>query len=218
MVERAKISKKRYLIAFVITLGIFLLGIFLGVILTETKLSKIDDLQLQFRTRLLSLELQSLLVGEDICNFQDVDLLVEELGELGETLNSMEDQLGKNDDRVLALKNYYSLLQIRHMLYIQDFNKKCDNKFTIVLFFYSNDESVCPDCQNQGYILSYLRAKYHYIRVYSYDIDLNSPVVRALLKLNSVEGAPYIVVDDNGYSGFRDKEFLEGIINEEEVS
>src|SRR3989344_7881253 len=114
MVER-QLSGKRYFLAFILTTGIFLLGLFLGIILNNQKFDKIDDLQLQFRTQLSTIELQNALTQGDICNFNDVDVLVDELSKLGQTLTSMESQLGKHDKEVIVLKEYYELLEIRHM-------------------------------------------------------------------------------------------------------
>ncbi len=212
MVEERKMSKGRYFIAFVLASGIFLLGLSLGFILTSAKFRGIDDAQLDLRTKIASLEVQGLLIKDNLCNIDDADYLVEELSDIGETLTSMEDDLGKNNKRVLLLKDYYSLLEIRHMLYTEELNSKCGKDFVVVLFFYSNDEKMCPDCEAQGYVLSYMRAKYPKLRVYSFDSGTSNPAVKSLMMLNNVKSVPSVVIKGKLFSGYQDRDVIEGYI------
>ncbi|MEK6947652.1 MAG: hypothetical protein AABX19_00260 [Nanoarchaeota archaeon] len=209
MVERAGVSKKRYFLAFLLATGIFSIGLLLGITLTSAKLSEVEKLQIEFRNRLTNLEMEDLLTEGKICQFSDVDNLVDELSKIGETLTSIENDPSTNHDDILALKEYYSLLEIRHMIYMQKFNEQCGKKLDIVLYFYSNDEEKCIDCSSQGYILSYIRNKYSNVRIYSYDIDIDNPAIRTLMKLNNVTAAPSLIINDEFYSGYQDKKLIE---------
>src|SRR3989344_2696942 len=209
MVERADVSKKRYIIAFLLATGIFSIGLLLGITLTSAKLSEVEKLQIEFRNRLINLEMEDLLTEGKICQFSDVDDLVDELNKIGETLTSIEDDPGTNRDELVALKEYYSLLEIRHMVYMQKFNEQCGKKLSIILYFYSNDDEKCVDCASQGYILSYIRNKYSNVRIYSYDIDIDNPAIRTLMKINNVTAAPSLVINDDLYAGYNDKKFVE---------
>ena len=213
MVERAKVSNTRYFIAFILTTGIFTLGLFLGIILTDAKLSEVEKLQLEFRNRLTNLEIEDLLIDDKICQFDDINILVDELSNIGETITAIEDDPHTKKDSIVALKEYYSLLEIRHMIFMQKFNHECGNNYDIILYFYSNDEDKCPDCASQGYILSYLRDKYDNVRVYSYDVDLNNPTIRTLMQINNVTEVPSLVINDVLYNKYSTREFKEKTIS-----
>ena len=180
MVKRADVSRKRYIIAFLLATGIFSIGLLLGITLTSAKLSEVEKLQIEFRNRLINLEMEDLLTEGKICQFSDVDDLVDELNKIGETLTSM-----------------------------QKFNEQCGKKLDIILYFYSNDDEKCVDCASQGYILSYIRNKYSNVRIYSYDIDIDNPAIRTLMKINNVTAAPSLVINDDLYAGYNDKKFVE---------
>ena len=209
MVERVGISKKRYFIAFLLATGIFSIGLLLGITLTSAKLSEVEKLQIEFRNRLTNLEMEDLLTEGKICQFGDVDELVGELVKIGETLTSIENDPTTNHEDLIALKEYYSLLEIRHMVYMKKFNEQCGKKLNIVLYFYSNDEQKCVDCSSQGYILSYIRNKYSNVRVYSYDIDVDNAAIKTLMKINNVTTAPSLVINDQFYQGYQGKDLIE---------
>lgn len=208
------INKKRYLVALFITGVIFTLGLLLGAVITESKFTELKDLQQDLRTQLASYDIQSLLVEENICKFNNVDDLIQELGLLADRLTAMEEQLGKYDSNVVKLKEYYSLLEIRHWLILKKLNQECGTDYDLILFFYSGDEKECPSCESQGYILSYLRAKYPTVRVYSFDINIRNPALDSLKDIYSVNIAPVVVINDIAHTTYLTREDLERILTE----
>ncbi len=207
-----EISKTRYIVAFLITAGIFLLGLLLGAVLTQSKFNELKDLQQDLRTQLSSYETQALLASQNPCKLENADSLTEELGSLANRLTAMEEQLGKNDPEVTKLKEYYSLLEIRHWLFLRKINQECSSSYKLILFFYSSDDTQCPSCQSQGYILTYLRSKYPNVRVYSFDITLQDPALDSLKKLYDIKETPSLVVNETPYLRYLSKEELEQIL------
>ena len=207
-------SKTRYIVAFIISAGIFTLGLLLGAVATESKFTQLKDLQQDLRTQLASYEIQSLLVSENICKFNDVDRLIKELAQLADRLTAMEDQLGKYDPTVLKLKEYYSLLEIRHMLFLKKLNQECGANYKLALFFYSAEEKECKSCQGQGYILTYLRQKNDNLRTYSFDINIHNPALDSLKTLYDIHEVPAVVINDVPYHKFLSKEELETILKD----
>ena len=203
------LSNKRYVIAFVLTLLIFTLGFLLGSVATESKFTELKDLQQDLRTQLASYDMQSLLLSQNTCKFNDVDTLIKELGTLADRLTAMENQLGKDNKDVIKLKEYYSLLEIRHWLFLKKLNQDCGTDYKLALFFYSSDEKTCPSCESQGYILSYFRARDEKLRIYSFDITIDNPALESLKVLYSIQTVPSIVLDDHLYSEYLTKEQLE---------
>ena len=87
---------------------------------------------------------------------------------------------------------------------------KCNTKPVFVLYFYS---SKCQECEQQGYVLTYLREQYPNLRIYSFDYNLDNPALRTLISLYKVPAiTPSIVIDDEVYSGFMDKNKLESYL------
>src|SRR3989344_2588430 len=96
MVER-ELSKKRYFLAFIFTSAVFIIGLLLGLLLTSLKFDFIDQYQQDFRTDILTFDVQDMLLQEDICKF-DVNQLDDEFGVMSEQVSVLEDKLGKNEE------------------------------------------------------------------------------------------------------------------------
>lgn len=211
MVERV-LSKKRYLIAFILTFLVFFLGILLGSFLNEIKYKDISILTQEFRTKALNFDVQGMLLREGLCTGVNVDTFDRDLIEISGHVQSLEDQLGKQDDQVVAMKEYYFLLEIRHWLFLKKLREDCNSNYDLILYFYSNDEEKCESCEGQGYILSYLRQKYDNIRIYSFDVDVDNPTVKLLIDLYSVKQAPSIALNERLYTGFQERDALENAL------
>jgi len=217
MVSR-KINYTKFVFAFLIAAAIFFGGLFLGGQLTSLQIRNITSIQEDLRTSLASLELRHDLLKQNICEISDFNLFGAELGELGRQLESMEKGFGKTEDRILKLKEPYFLLEIRHFLLLQEAKNKCGSDINLVLYFYSNDPEQCEQCDDQGYILSYLQDKigYEKIKIYSFDIRCQSPSVQTLMDLYDVEGVPLVVINDNAYNQFLTLEEIQEILGIED--
>jgi thiol-disulfide isomerase/thioredoxin len=208
--QQPNISK--YLAALSITALIFILGILLGSYFNGLKLNKLDNMENQLRVGTMSTELQFLILAEDPCSSFNSSSLTEQLYELSEKLDYMENELGVDDERVVYLKEYYSLLELRHWLLLKKAKEECDNDFTYIIYFYSNLGD-CPKCDQQGQVLTYLRKKYLNVNIYSFDINIDTPALNAIksLYLKKTQ-TPALIIDGNAYYGLKDREELEKII------
>ena len=215
MVTRRKTNFGRYLVAFVISASIFVIGLLIGTIFTENKLSSIDKLEQDLRTQVLTVETQYSIASQNPCALIDSDELNSELYKLDSTLSSLETDLGKNNEDVLRLVEYYSLLEVRQWLFVKDASKKCGKNPILILFFYSNNANKCTDCEVQGYVLTFLRKQYpeKSIYVYSFNTDINNTVIKTMMKVYNVKTLPSIVINDKTYEGFKDRNQLEKILN-----
>lgn len=204
--------KGRYLTAFLLTASVFALGIFLGIIMSDYKVSKIYNYERDLMTNFLVQDIQSELMEEDPCKFVSTELASQELFKVGDRLDALEKDLGKDDEQVVSLKKYYNLLAVRDYLFYKKVNEECDKDFILNLFFYSNDPKKCEKCEDQGFVLSYVRAKNDKIRTYSFDVDLGLPAVDYLVKFYNVNEVPSVVFNEDVYYGFLDTEKVEEII------
>ncbi len=204
--------KGRYLVAFLLTACIFVLGIFFGIIMSDVKTSKIYDYERELMTNFLVQDVQSDLLVSDPCKFADSGLVSQELFKVGDRLDALERENGKGDEQVISLKRYYTALQVKDYLFFKKVNEECDGNFILNLFFYSNDPKVCEKCQDQGFVLSYVRTNNENLRTYSFDVDLDMPLVQYLVGYYNVTEVPTVIFNDQVYYGFMSRERAEDII------
>lgn len=202
----------RYLLAFLLTASVFALGIFLGIIMSDYKITKIYDYERELMTNFLVQDIQSDLMEEDPCNFVSTGLASQELFRVGDRLDALEKDLGKDDEQVIGLKKYYNLIEIRDYLFYKKVNEECHKDFVLNLFFYSNDQKKCEKCEDQGFVLSYVRTKNDKIRTYSFDVDLGLPAIDYLTKFYKINDVPSVVFNEDVYYGFLDTEKVEEIV------
>lgn len=209
-----KLNLKKHLLMFLITLLIFGSGFFLSNYLAEKRLSQVMALQQNLRIDILSLETQFSILAQVPCENLNESTLTQELYEISQKLKVVGENLGENHPDFLRLKKYYSILEIKHWLLLFRAAKECDLKIVSIIYFYSPKKD-CPKCQDQGYILTYLREKYPFLRIYSFDFNLDLSALDALKSIYSLEKKlPIIIINDKVYYGFKDKEELEEILKE----
>ncbi|MBW2993580.1 thioredoxin family protein [Candidatus Woesearchaeota archaeon] len=208
--DRKRISKTKYVAVFATTTLIFIIGMYLGNLISTEKINRLTDIEQEIKTKTMDMELQFLLLSEDPCSISDFTKLSDELYQIGKKLSYMETQLGMDDENVIRLKDYYSLLEIRHWLFFKKVKEQCSRDIDFILYFYSADN--CNDCEQQGYILTYLRKNNPSLKVYSFDINLKNFALDTIKGKYDIVKTPSIVINDELYTGFISKDKLETLI------
>ena len=199
-------DRKKYLVVLIITSGIFVVVFFLIHFLNKEKIININDLQRKITVDLIATETQFDLLKTAPCDSLENTLLSQELNELGRKLDFTENNQGSNRNDVLQLKKYYSLLQVKDYLLMQEFAEKCDITIDSILYFYSSD---CPLCTKQGYVLTEFKKRYPKVRIYSFDTGLDFSVINTFASLyNFKEVYPTLITDEKVFQEFIDIEKL----------
>lgn len=210
--HRKQISIYRMILVFLFTIIIFSTGLYIGAKNTDTKLGAVDDLSQELRMSTLGIEVEYDLLKENLCEHVDSLFLSEELYGVSQKLGFMENALGVDDERVLRLKSYYFILELKHWLLAKRQVEECQSDLSYntstILYFYSN-EGDCPECEQQGMVLSYLRQKYTGMKVYSFDININSPPLPVLKSIYDITSAPSIVINDDANTGYMSSDDIE---------
>lgn len=209
MAER-KVNSMKYIAAVAVTLLIFLGGLWVGTAITNGKISDILSVEQESRLQLENLQLEEQLLQDTPC--KSPQLLSESLEDLGTKLTYLESQYSKNDPAILELKKPYTLLEIRHYLALKSMTERCNQNYTLILFFYSNDPAYVKDSEEQGFVLDYLRKKYDNVKAYSIDSDMDLGIIRVLKSEYNISVMPSIVINDKVYVGFHTKEELETVL------
>jgi hypothetical protein len=206
---------KRYSLALLITVLIFIAAIWISNIFQERRLGEIRSIEDNISINILSLETQFDLLSEVSCEDIDNSVLSREINSLASRLGYMEGRRGSDDEEVVRLKEFYSLLQIKDYLLMKKIGRACGDEPVSILYFYSN-EGDCADCEKEGYVLTYLREHYPGVRVYAFDYHIDISAVETLVALYdiSAESLPAIVLDDTVLAGFQSKETMESLLPE----
>jgi len=215
--KHKEMDKMKYFTVFLLTIIIFSSGLLLGTYVTNKKVAVFTDIQETLKLDTLGTEIQYQILIGNPCQFVNSTPLTEELYKLSEKLDYLENIRGEDDETVKLLKKQYSLLEVRHWLYVQKTNKECNTNNVPLIYFYSN-EGDCPKCKEQGFILTYLRKKHPDIRVYSFDINIENPAVDTIKKIYEVKTAPTIIVDSIVYPQFMTKDALEEALKLENIT
>lgn len=210
--RRQKLDKNKFVAALAITTLIFIAGIFAGNYFSAKKLDQIDTIGQNLRTDTLAIELQYDLIAENPCSSVNSTPLAEELYELASKLDYMENRLGENNQNVLRLKEYYSLLELRHWLFMKKTNKECGNNNTLILYFYSNDAD-CRQCEEQGFILTWLRKTYPHVYIYAFDTNIENPALETIKIQHDVQSVPSVVFNQKTYNTFMKKDTLVNLVH-----
>lgn len=204
---------KNYFIAFVITAAIFATALYASNYFNNRRIQEIRTTQDNISIDILSLETQFELLAEHSCkDISENSVLSKEIRPLADRLSYLETQNSVDEEELLRLKSYYSLLQIKDLLLMKKVATKCKLKSVFILYFYSN-EGDCKDCENQGYVLTALSEKYPQLRIYSFDYHLDLSALQTMVSINDVENnLPALSINDNIYYGFNGMDDIEKIL------
>lgn len=203
-----KKTMNRLLLAFIISTFLFIIAISFGSFLSVLKVYDIDEMQYDLITDVNANNLGYLLLLEDPCDVEIGNEINEEISDLGRKLSFMETQRGRGNEEVKRLREYYSLLQIKHYLFMKSIKEECGRDYDLVLYFYEE----CDLCQDQGFLLKYFKDKYGDIYVYAFDYHSDNEAIQSLKKKYDV-GIFGVVVNDIVYNEIMSKEEFKDIFD-----
>lgn len=214
--ETRKNEWRKYVIAFIITVFLFMTAFYLSNFFNNKKIEEIRNIETTIAIDILSSETQFDLLEELSCGNVNDSILSQELNDLAAKIEFSEQQgLGSEEERA-GLRKYYSLLQIKDYLLMKKAEDKCNFKTTSIIYFYSNKED-CRDCEKQGYILTDIRQNYPDVRVYAFDYNLELTALDALISIYKVrepERLPALIVNGRVYYGLQEFEDIQAIAPE----
>lgn len=214
---KRRISLPLYIGAFLISLTIFLAGVFVGHLIDTSSLEGISGDLSTVSQRMTSVHLLLLTEGNSsaFCPVyaSELNSIDEEVELMGHRLSYLEDEKGVYDNE---LKKQYFALEASSYLLSKKVRELCGDDSVLLVHFYSNID--CPECKDQG--VEILRARDELssenirVKLYSFDGELGSPVVEAFKSQYGVGSYPSIVVDGSTHPGYRDAEGIKEIIRE----
>jgi len=210
---KKNIELKRYLAVFLITVLIFAITFWVSALFSGKKINQLREIQERIAIDILSTETRYSLLERTSCDHvvraeEDEFGLSQELNNLARRVKHMESQLGPNDADVLYVKEYYSLLQIKDFLLMEELGARCDHELFTILYFH---EGGCRECVKQSLVLDEIVDQYPGTRVYWFDLDTPNAAMKTLNSLFDISGGPTVVINEDvieGFIGYSDIETL----------
>ena len=208
-----KLSGKKNLLAFVLTLLVFSGGMATGVFVENLRLDHSQQLALQEKVNLRSIQLQQNYIDSGIadCNALN-DLLESYITNLGkkmaDVINYDNNAVFNGYDFELVLRDYF-LTEVQFFFTAEEIDKKCKRESVKVLYFY--DES---SFDTQGDILAYLKKLFKQrMLVFSFNSEFKEePMIQLLLSSYNVSQFPAVVIDGKTYQGQRNVKEMMSIV------
>ena len=196
MVNREFQNPRRYILAFVIGTMVFILGFIISYSFSYLEYQRISNLQQQTSYDIFQDKLEYSLFNEEICNNNSFKQISEDLGFQGQIINDLEKKFGKEDQKVLFRKQFYTLTELEHFEFVRTLNKKCKTNIDTILFFYSNEKEDLERSENVGALLDVVSRKNDNLMIYSFDINLESDLIKILRKRFGIEESPIIIINE----------------------
>ena len=189
---KRKISLNIYLTALVLTVLVFSLGIYVGMVIDENAKLKVEGELVELEQDLY-LSRILLLMEEEVGEFcpiysEKLEAVDAERELIGDRLEYLESVRGIYYEE---LKERYYYLEFENYLLMKKMKKDCEEDYVLVLFFYDESE----ESKSQGEELDALRASNPNVKVFSFDGNSDSAVVEVLKEQYSVDAYPAVVMD-----------------------
>lgn len=211
---RHPINWPKYIVALIITALIFGSALYVNNILAQKRSASVENVRDQIALDLLSSETQFNLLRETSCDNIGSNALSAELNSLAAKLELMEaNDVGKRSAELVYLKKYYSLLEIKDFILMNQLKSKCSQKPISILYFYGNGAD-CPACGQTAIVLNALRQQYEDLRVYSFDTTLDLSALETLKSAYKVDSQnlPALVINDKTHVGFKSIDEIKDLI------
>jgi len=212
MVVLRKISKKRYFTAFVITFLIFIVGLILGILVTEKRaesITTINEIQkIDFNSLQTQLLFLNTISGERNCAALS-KTLEQNINDLEDTRKKLESYILRSltdNEEFSLIKRDYMLSEIRYWLLASEAEEICDRDSVSILYFYSNVN--CADCTTQGTVLTFLKSKFEeQLLIFSLDADFSQePIIPIIKEAYEIEETPTLLIGNKKFVGLTKKE------------
>jgi hypothetical protein len=208
-------NKKRYIIAALLTLSIFLLGLMLGLVIEGKRVQYIESMNRIEKLDYNSLQLQYAYIDqlsqEKNCDAvsKTFESSVKSLIETSERLENYEQNANLNKEDLHVLKREYILAQLNYWLLAKRTKKICNRDLVSILYFYSTKEE-CPDCERQAFILTYLKNEFKdKLLIFALDSTyVDEPMIEMLKDQYGISRYPTLIIEGHVFEDFIPKDEL----------
>ena len=212
-------NKKRYFIAALLTLSIFLLGLMLGLVIEGKRVQYIQSMNRIEKLDYSSLQLQYAYIDQ-LSQEKNCDAVsktfensIKNLITTSERLEEYEKSANINKEDFAILKREYILAQLNYWLLAKRTKKICNRDLVSILYFYSTKKE-CPQCEEQAFVLTYLKQQFkENLLIFALDSKyVGEPMIEMLKDQYGISKYPTLIIEDTAFEGFTSKDEILKII------
>ena len=189
-------SRKRYVAAIIIGTVAFLLIFVISYSLSYLELDRVSNFQAETGYDIFKDKLDYSFFNESVCEERGFDKVSRDIGFQGRIIDDLEQKLGKQDEVVLSRKQFYTLVELEHLEFVNILNRECNKQINTILFFYSNNKSKIDESEEAGRILGVVSSRNENLMIYSFDVDLSSDIIQKLKQKYGITESPIIVINE----------------------
>lgn len=203
---KEKVQTDAFLKAFILTIIVFLLGIFVGYLLEANTLSSVKEDYSNLEIDLTDLDLQSTYYqlstsSPEFCSaaLESNLKFADESYEFGLKLDRLE-QTNKLDIPLINDKKKYVLSKLRFWFNSIQLKKECGFDYHTVVYFYSQfpDPKTKAKQNTQSAVLSELKEKHgNNIMLIPMAMDLDLASVNTIVDQYGIDSVPAVIIDES---------------------
>lgn len=191
----------------------------LGVVIEGKRVGYIDEVSKTQNLDFSSIQLQYAFIDqlsqENNCEAvsKTFEKNIENLEATRSRLESFDKDAKLNKKDFDMLKREYILAQIRYWLLAKRTKNLCGSDIVTILYFFS-DEQECPQCDNQAFVLTYLKKVFKdKLLIFSFDSKFSQEAMISILESTyDVSKYPSLVIEGEKYEGLmKTKEVLKNM-------
>ncbi|MFH0832531.1 MAG: hypothetical protein V1900_02315 [Candidatus Aenigmatarchaeota archaeon] len=213
---KKELHAKTLVSALVITVIIFVSGVFVGTMLSQKKVVMIESDLEKVNSELESFQLETLMLktlGENAtCSLLKTRIvdINKQSAELGNNLELYREGKKEYDESYAELQARYSRLLVTYWLMAKEMKQTCKSDFITTLYFFSSE---CRDCDTQSFVLTYFKKKLEdNILIFALNADVSEPSMKIIMGYYNITRYPSMVVEEELINGLRDKSNFEYIL------
>jgi len=214
------LKKSIFVLAFFITLFLFLSILVLGNFLGDQRQAIIDKDTQQTYNSLNEMQTFSMMAdtygSQMAClafssKLQDLDKDLWNLGLKLDQYRAASEEF-RTDPYYQQQKATFNDNEVMYLVLLRKLKETCNYNQAIVLFFYRNS-NVCTKCDDQSFVLTDInllvqKEPSKEVSIFSFDADLNITSINLLEKYYNISEYPCTVVEDKVFCGMQDKSFV----------
>ncbi|HIG97876.1 TPA: conjugal transfer protein TraF [Candidatus Woesearchaeota archaeon] len=207
------IRKRRYVLAGVLTLMVFVLGLLVGLVIEGKRVEMITGASQELKVDIGSLQLQYAFIGQ-LAQVGNCGAFTKTFDKNLDSLESTRIKLAgyQNDASVNRrefdlLRRTYILSQVEYLLLSMKSKELCGTDVVNMVYFFSRD---CTSCDDQSFVLSFLKQKFNErLFIFGFDASFEQePLLELLETTYNVTSFPTTIISDDRYVGFMSKDNL----------
>lgn len=195
--RKREIHFKRLFQAIIIGTIIFSLGFIITTTISYYQFQRISTFQDETTYNIFRDKLNYEFFNQNICSEEFFSEISQDLGFQGRIIDDLEKRLGKENEKVLFRKKFYTLIEIEHFEFVNNINEQCDSNISTILFFYSNKKDDSKASEDTGRLLDLTHRRNNNLVIYSFDINLNDQIINQLKEKYKITNAPTIIINNN---------------------